>query len=177
MRKSATKTPLLLSIVFFIISGAAFFYVYQETYKNHQESRQRESEWYSETLRRGNIRTLDNSVKAIEGERAELQTHFAKASDIVPFLDTIEGLAPKVGVLAEILSVNVLEDQSGLLVGLKAAGTFAGLYKFLFLLENSPYELELVSLEMERQAEVAQTKGAPPKWNGIYKIKLLSFVP
>ncbi len=128
----------------------------------------REKEWQTEANRRNEIKTLNDSVKMIEEEKIRLETHFAKSSDIVPFLDTIEGLAPKVSVETEVSAVDVAEDHSGLLIGMKASGTFSGLYKFLTLLENSPYELKFIGMDINKETA--------SKWNAVFQIKLLSFI-
>ncbi len=161
-----------------MFASFSFFFFYRAINSNNEESRLKEGQWQNEAKRRDNIKTLDNSVKIIAGERAQLESHFAQSSDIVPFLDTIEGLAPLAGVKAEVTPpLNILEDHSGLVVGMKASGTFTGIYKFLTLLENSPYELEFVAVGINRES-VLDTSGknaAPLKWNAVFKIKLLSF--
>ena len=76
----------------------------------------REKEWQTEANRRNEIKTLNDSVKMIE-EKIRLETHFAKKKKVptlFPFLDTIEGLAPKVSVETEVSAVDVAEDHSGL---------------------------------------------------------------
>lgn len=179
MPKNFPKIALLLSLIFFIFSCVAFLFLYKTVNKNNEESRLREQEWHSEALRRDEIRTLDNSVKIIESERTKLETHFAKSSDVVSFLDTIESLAPQTGAKAEVTSADISQDYTTLLVGLKASGTFSSLYKFLTLLENAPYELEFVGVEMHKEGgtEVVGKDVKLPKWNMVFKIKLLSFVP
>src|SRR3989344_765602 len=181
MQSNFPKMPLFFSIIFFIFSSLAFVFLYKEVNNNNQKSQLGEKEWQAEALRRDEVKTLDSSIKAIEKERALLETHFARSSDIVPFLDTVEGLAPKAGVKAEVTSVDVLSNSNGLVVGMKASGTFNGLYKFLILLENSPYELEFISMNMQSETVVTvsntEDKNAlVPKWNTAFKIKLLSFL-
>ncbi len=178
MQNNFSKISLSLSIIFFIFSSFAFFYFFQVTNNNKKESQFAETQWQTEAFRRNEIKTLDRSVKVIEAERAQLETHFAQSSDIVPFLDAIEGLASKAGAKAEVTSVDILKDQAGLIVGMKASGTFSGLYKFLTLLENSPYELDFVSMDMRKETELSrEDKSVPvPKWNVVFKIKLLSFI-
>ena len=125
------------------------------------------------------METLDNSIKIIDKEMIELETHFAKSSDIVPFLDTIEGLASKVNISAEVVSVNILTNHTGLTVGAKTSGTFSEIYKFLALLENSPYEIEVTSIDMRRETELNSEENkntTVPKWNITFEIKLLSFI-
>ena len=179
MQNNFPKIPLLLSVIFFICSSLVFLFFYKATNDNNQKSQSKEGEWQSEKLKHDEMKTVDHSLKIIEKERAQLETHFAQSSDIVPFLDTIEKLAPKAGVKAEVASVDILTDRTGLMVGMKASGTFGGLYKFLALLENSPYEIEFISMDMQKETELGGVESKNVsflKWDVIFKIKLLSFV-
>ncbi len=178
MKNNFPKISLFFSIVAFLFSCFFFFYFLRATNNNNQKSQMTDGQWQAELDRRDEIRALDNSVKIIAGERAQLETHFAQSSDIVPFLDTIEGLGSETLTKAQVTSVNISGDQSGLLVGMKATGTFPGLYKFLTLLENSPYEIEFSGVDVQEQSGVdpsSKTLGVP-KWNATFNIKLLSFV-
>ncbi len=142
----------------------------------------------NEILRREEVALLNKSITSIKQDRDLLATHFAQGSDIVPFLNTIESIARKSGVKAEISSVDVLKDKSGLLVKVSSSGTFNNIYKFLLLLENSPYELDVSGLNLQKEpsAVVSDESGiegvepAPvvePKWQALFTLKLLSFVP
>ena len=179
MQNNFPKMSLFLSFMFFCVSFFVFLFFYRAISDNNKESQLKEQQWQSETLRRNGIKQLDDSVKMIEGDRAQLETHFAQSSDIVPFLDTIEGLAPKTGITAEVTSVDLSADRTELVVGMKTSGTFNGLYKFLTLLENSPYELEFIGVDMRREmgVNIGSKNIVISKWNIALKIKLLSFVP
>jgi hypothetical protein len=177
MKSNIPKKSLFLFTIIFGIVLSLFLYLYREINNKNQESELRETEWQTEAARRDDIKALDNSIKIIEAERAQLETHFARSSDIVPLLDTIENLAAQANTKAEVLSVDVVGDQSGLSVGVKASGNFADLYKFLTLLENSPYELEIASLDLQKVPEANVTAIKTLPWDAIFKIKLLSFVP
>lgn len=173
------RIPLLFSVIFFCLSFLAVFFLNREINNNNHAAQSREQEWQTEMQRREEIKALDRSVKIIEGERGQLETHFAKSSDVVPFLDMIEGLASKVEAKAEVTSVDILEDSTGLMVGMKATGTFSGLYRFLTLLENSPYALEFVGMDLHKETASggAESKNVTiSKWNVIFKLKLLSFI-
>jgi hypothetical protein len=179
MKNYFPKTSFLISILSFCVFLFIFIFFYRAINNNQKESEAKELTWQTEALKRNEIMSLNNSIEIIKDERAKLETYFAKSSNIVPFLDTIEGLATKVSAKAEVTSVDVLKDHTGLMIGLKASGTFNGLYRFLTLLENSPYELEFISVEIHRETagEVVTGKNAGlPKWNAIFKIKLLSFI-
>lgn len=177
MQNKFPKIHLLLSIIFLGAFVFIFAFFLREINNNNNEVQLAEDMWQKETLRREEIKTLNSSVKIIEEEIKELETHFAKSSDIVPFLDTMEKLATRAGTQAEVVSVNISEDRSGLLVGMKVSGNFEGLYKFLTLLENSPYELEFLSMNMSKGAVAENSNTKIPKWEALFKIKLLSFVP
>ncbi len=122
------------------------------------------------------MRSLANLIDHIESERAVLDTHFVRSSDIVPFLATIESLAQKVGGKAEVTSVDIPQDDSLLVVELKAGGSFEALYKFVMLLENSPYELLFISANIQNPGiQDLPTSGAS-EWTATFKINLLSFL-
>jgi Tfp pilus assembly protein PilN len=179
MKNNFQKILLFLSSVFFIAVCLAFVFLYQKINKDNQKIELNTKIWQEEARRRDEIRSLDASLQKIADDRALLETHFAKSSNIVPFLDTIEKLAPKVNASAEVKSVDAVADKTKLIVGLKALGSFEALYKFLNLLENSPYEIEFLSLDIHKleAGEPADKNAKGARWEAVFKIKLLSFIP
>jgi hypothetical protein len=117
-------------------------------------------------------------LKTTEPERILLDSHFIKSSDVVPFLDMFDKLAGAVGAKAEVASVVIAPDNSGLLVTIKATGLFEALDKFLMLLENSSYELDFISMDIQKSdVGVVSDKNTPSsQWSAVFGIKLLSFV-
>ena len=178
MQSNFPKMPFLFSIIFLGLSVSALLYSLRVIDNKNQESKLLEAEWRSEMLRDNKMQSLDKSLRELSDERTELETHFAPSSDIVPFLDKVEGLAREARVKVEITSVFFAKDHSGLSLELKASGTFSSIYKFLLLLENSPYELAFYGMELHRDmvSDIKEKNSLPPEWNSIFKIKLLSFV-
>ena len=178
MKNNFQKISLILLAVFFVFFCFAFVFLYKKINSNNQKAEQDATTWQTETLRRDNIRSLDRLLQKIADSRILLETHFAKSSDVVPFLDTIEKLALEVGTKAEVNSVDILTDNTGLIVGLKASGSFEAIYKFLTLLENSPYELDFPSIDMHKLAVsgVSEENIQNLKWEAAFRIQLLSFV-
>jgi hypothetical protein len=172
MKKTYPKIPLLTAAIFFVLCAVALVFFYRIISDNNQRTQEGRTAWQIEKQRRDDIRTLDRSLLKIAPQRAELDTHFAKSSDVVPFLDTIEKLAPMAGAKAEVISVDTLPSNTGLVVGLKAVGSFTSVYKFLELLENSPYELNFISMNIDK-VDTVNKKGG--NWEAIFKIQLLSF--
>ena len=171
---------LLTSLLLLAASCFVFLFLYREINNNNKISQLAQMAWQREATYRDEMKSLDLSIKMVEKEKTQLETHFTKSSDIVPFLDTVEGLAPKVGAKAEIVSVDIVKDNPALMVEMKASGSFEAIYRFLRLLENSTYELEFLSLSMQnirgQDVSRAEAKGVKSSdWDAYFKMKLLSF--
>ncbi len=175
------KKALILSIIFFLLSCYLFVFLYGKINTNKEISQTEQEKWQTEETRRDSAKFLVDSIKMIAPEKSLFETHFVKKSDVVPFLDAIEKLASESNTKSEVTSVDVAADGSSLIVGMKASGSFSSIYKLTTLLENSPYDLEFTSVNMENSsAENATT--APVKsivassWDTTFQIKLLSFI-
>ena len=88
--KKFKKVPLILSILLLSFSSLVFFFLYHQTQTNDRASGELEVEWRSEVARRGELKSFDLLLKAIQKERTELDTHYIQNTDIVPFLNMIK---------------------------------------------------------------------------------------
>jgi hypothetical protein len=170
--KKFKKGPLVLALVVLILAVGAFVFVYGRIQANQKiiaAARERSEE---EAQRQQELRALENLLGSVESKRQELQRHFVEASNVVPFLNDLEELARRAGAEPQVEDVELGQDVSALSSGLsaqiKARGTFEAVYKFLLLLENSPYELEVLSLDLSNDGQ---------EWQGEFIVKLLSFIP
>ena len=170
------KKSFILSIIFFIFSCLVFLSLYKVINNNREASQLAREEWETEDIQRKNAKSLLDSIKIIETERALLETHFVRGSDIVPFLDTIEKIAEGGGAKAEVVSVDVAKDGLSLMVEMKAAGSFEVIYKLVMLLENSPYDLEFASVNIQNVDTGDLSTDKNPQWAATFQIKLLSFI-
>ncbi len=165
-----------LALLFFAVSCAVFAFLWRSISRNEQAAQAAESEWQTENSRREEAKSLDASMRAIQNERDQLDTHFASSVDVVPLLDTVEKLASSAGTKTSVTSVDILPNNAGLNVSLKSTGTFQSIYKFLALLENSSYELQFYSVDLESGplTDVAgKTTGTA--WTAAIKVNLVSF--
>lgn len=175
--KKFKKLPLLLAVLFLMFSSAALALLYKKINDNERISLEFQAKWQAEASRRDEIRSLERSIKEIESERAEIDTHFAESSNVVPFLDTLEKLATDAGADSEVTSVDIGKEKPELMVSLRTTGSFSATYKFIQLLENSPYELEIASFDIERQGTAPDpAKTMSREWDGFFTIRLLSFI-
>jgi len=179
MKSASTKNRIFLAVGFFILASLIFVFLYRETMNNHKISEDSFSEWKKESSKRDEIMSLNRSIASVTEKKNLLETHFAKSSDVVPFLDFLENLAKTVGVKAGVSLVDLPEKEAGLIVEMKVAGDFKTIYKFLKLLESSPYQLELTSVNLQNVAQEETTNKSSDKkteWEALLRIKLLSFI-
>ena len=178
MQNNFPKIPLFFSITFLLCSCFALFFFYRAIQSNNKKAEDAMQQWQIEANRRDEIKNLEFSLETIEGERTLLETHFAKSSDIVPFLTTIEKSSVRVATKVEILSVNILEGNARLAVNMKVSGKFENIYRFIILLENAPYELKFISMDMKREGvQDSKDKSVQiPEWSANLGIELLSFI-
>jgi hypothetical protein len=180
MQGKFKKISLFVSIIFFLLLCLSLFFIFKEIEKNVSSSKESQIALQKEILRRDEIRSFNESFKLIEKEKNLLETHFAQSSDIVPFLNKIETMANSVDTKVEVSFIEVAKDGSGLVLEMKDIGGFLQVYKFLTLLENSPYELEFTSVDLHNitTSYVDKNKKNIEKseWEAILKIKLISFI-
>ena len=172
------KIPLIFSTIFLLCSLSIYLFLYTQISNNMKTEQDAEIKWQNETSRRNEMSTLNQSIKTIDQERIALNSHFISSANVVPFLDDIGQLSQEANISSDIVSVDILQNKGGLQVGVKSSGTFANFYKFLTLMENSPYEVEFTSVDMQGLTDISGTgkKTANPMWNAAFKVKLLSFI-
>jgi hypothetical protein len=183
--KKFKKIPFIAAVVFLAVSILVFTWLKGKINANNGIVADREAELQAETRKKEETELFGKMLKTIEAERAMLDSHFIKSSDVVIFLDAVENLAPKVGAEAEVTQVDIAPDNRSLTVSMHAQGSFEELHKFIKLLENAEYQIEFVSMDLQRVGAVAaSTSGedgtivAPSVvWSAVFKIKLLSFLP
>lgn len=166
------KMPLAAAAFFFLIAAAAFAWMLRAIDGNKARAATARAEWQAETARRYEIQSLGITLEDTQEARQALDMHFAQSSNIVPFLDSLEGLARSAGASAKVISVDAPADTGSLIATLQAHGSFESLYTFLALLEESPYPLEFLTVDIG-----ASAAAEGPRWEAVFKLKLLSFVP
>jgi len=179
MKNKFKNFSIFLSITLFIVVAVAFYLFYKEIKNKNVNSEKIITIWQTEDSRRNEIKTIMKSVKIIQQDNELIQNHFAKSSNVVPFLDNIDSLAPKVNAEDEITSVEILPETQELIIGIKVLGSFESVYRFLTLLENSPYEIEFIGVDIQKSNTGIKSEktGKVFSWEGLFKIKLLSFIP
>lgn len=177
--KKFQKTPLLFSILFLVFSCLVFLFLHRAIKNNITDSEQIQTIWQNEANKIEELKSLDSLLEKTKEKRILLESYFIHGSDdAVSFLDMIEKMAEDVGGKAEVVLVDIPKDNSGLVVEMKATGRFEALYKYLTLLENSPYEIELISVDTKKLGGETSFNGTgiSSLWSATFRMKLLSFI-
>ena len=165
------------AVLFIGICGFGFFYIFNSIQTLNQGSALLQEQIQSEKNRRDNISNLNTQIKNIAPQRETLESHFAKDSDVVPFLDNLQALSVKAGAPAEVSSVGLSSEGGHLEVSLKAKGDFSALHRLIALLENSPYELDFTEISLSQQPQTPDEikSGKKTFWNLSVSLTLISF--
>ena len=174
MKNKLEKIYLATAVIILVISGMAFFFVNKETKSNIESAKQSELNLVQETTKRNEIKNLNNYFNSIEKEKTQFETHFVQRSDVVSYLNSLEALAKDIGTKGEVLSINLSDDKSNLLVEMSDEGTFPNVYKFITLLENAPFEMEITYIDLNRSN--SEEKKTTVLWQALIKFKLVSFI-
>ena len=180
MRENIQKVSLSSAVILFLVSISIFIFMYMKINSSNTQTTSNRNAWLEEYNKRGHMADLEQSLRQIASQRALLDTHFAKRSDVVPFFNAMdETLAPLTGVKANIVSVDTGTSNNQMIINLEASGSFESVYKYLTLLENSAYELDFQTVDMHSSlygGGVAPTSVQNSTWQATFKIQLLSFI-
>ncbi|MDQ3076138.1 MAG: hypothetical protein M3Q34_03345 [bacterium] len=164
---------LTVIILFLIMAIFILFALFRQISTNKKIANKIEAQWQGEILTQEKIKILEQSINEVSKEMDSFKSHFARSSDIVPFLDTIEQLATSVSAKATINTVDITEDPPSLLIGVHAVGSFESVYKFMTLLENASYELQIMTFDLKKEGTSADS--GPVNWSVTLRIKVVSF--
>ena len=122
------------------------------------------------------LRSLKQALANTEIERAQLfGEHLVAADGVVPFIERIEGLGALAGVEVEINSIGVgaLPENETTLerlsLELRAAGSWAAIYRFLGLVESLPLPVVFEDIRLD----ASLTPGAGSSWRGVFTFNVL----
>src|SRR3989344_4154462 len=158
MKANSRKIQLLIAVILLIFSFCIFYILHGRLKSNYFASEEMNLKWLEEANRQNEAKSLAHRLEIMKNEKMEIEEHFVKNSDLVPFLNAIEGLGPRSGVRIETTSVNLSSDKLGLVVELKMDGSFESIYKFITLLENSPYELKFLAFDIFQKEKISLKK-------------------
>lgn len=177
MKKINIKN-LIFAVIFLAITVSSFYFTFRQMNIYHSKFIDLTNLYKEKENKTNEIKALDKLISEIGKEIKLIDSHFLKTEDIAPFLDELELNAKELGIKGEVVSVdNITTTDKSLYLNIKAEGTFDNLYKFLKLLENYKYELEIVDFKIvkENSSNLDNINGLP-NWTSFIKIKIISLI-
>ncbi|GEM_PF-1753551 len=175
-----TKKAQIVLIVLAILNIVAIFGYGFMFYKiSTEKSRTAEtlSLLKSEVKKESTLRFLAETLDKTTIERGKIDRYFVDIKGSAVFLERLQFFGKQAGVSVRLENVDI-EDKTVLRVNLATNGGFGETYKFLELLENTPYAIEVKSININKVRVSLDDKKntSPNNWSGVFTIRLLSFV-
>lgn len=163
MKNEKTKFILTLLMVLSVCAASVLgcYLLYNNVSAKRKSVSELKSEIFKYESRIKNVKKLGESLASVEKQRQEIDSVLYGGS-IVNFIEELEYLAKKTGVDLKIVSID------SLVFHLNLEGAFLQLYRFVFLLENEHFQVELGRLFFNR-AEKNDI------WTVDLDVKLLNF--
>jgi Tfp pilus assembly protein PilO len=125
-------------------------------------------EFYTSTHGQEDFLALTKTLTETTDARATVDTAFLSSTDLISFIERLEGLARTAGVTFKLDEPKVTAGKTAsLALSFQVTGSFAGLYHFLSLLENLSYRLDWQS--------VAWTFNSSTTWSGNFNLAITSY--
>ena len=116
--------------------------------------------------------TIRRLVRDTQEEQTKLDTYFVNEESLVAFLEDLEDIGMRTGVVLSVESVSVGQavDKDELLIPLilnvKSTGSFQSVVHTLALLESLPQATQITQARLTQSSENAS-------WNGLYSLSVL----
>ena len=169
---------IFVAAVFSCACVFGFVYVYSNITTKSDIANTLKEQIQNELDRRDRITALNSEIKAITPDKVALESHFADSNDVVPFLDNLQALAKQAGAPADVSSLDVSKEGDKLLVQMKASGNFNAVHKLVALLENSQYEIDFESVQLQTKPLIdgaGKVSTGTQVWDLYVSLILLSF--
>jgi hypothetical protein len=173
-----TTQYLFSTIILFVLVTGIYVYLFHTIKKLGEHSATLFAEVTALEVQESEIGQLRKNVQATDENLKQLTLHFINTGDIVPFLETVEGYGRTLHVVTKFDSVVVEKSPNRVTLSLSANGTFTDVYRFIALLESSPYELTFTNVNLQSTDGGTQDKKlATGIWNAHITLSVLSVIP
>ncbi len=185
MNKNLNKKIILICILFLVaLSFCIYFFLLIKERNKHASMV--EADIATSGVRLLNLEKTKKSVADSATTRGEIDAYFVNQAGIADFLSSLESMGPLSGASVAIASVEIndksIADQTDksaktLKVSIHVIGDFNQVYNLEKLIENAPYDLDILRSFMVR-SDITDSKGkTQTSWNLDMDLELKSFIP
>lgn len=140
-----------LTLIAALLMCVVYAYLFDVIKKTGEGNASLERETVTLEGQASQVGELKRSLAVIQERRPVLVSYFIDATDIVPFLETIEGYGRQTNVTTKFNTFTFKKSPDMLAVSMVADGSFTDLYHFMALLEAAPYEINMTNVDVQAQ--------------------------
>ncbi|MBI2610228.1 hypothetical protein HYW53_03625 [Candidatus Giovannonibacteria bacterium] len=119
-----------------------------------------------------NVKAITNTLDDLNEEKEMLDKLFITDENLVHFIEDLEEIARLSGINLKVTSATGILNAAelGPSFQLEASGSFSGLLRYSFLLENMPYQMIMDKINFRKEA------GESGNWKTYYTFRLISYI-
>ncbi len=129
------------------------------------------------TKKNAELNTIKKTITATEEDRAKLAAYFVTDQSIVSFLEYLESLGTLTNTDTSIITVSEDKESSTATITLSSIGSYSDTIRFIELLENMPYRMEIERFTFVTKEDPADDTEeiTNPKWQVDITFRLISY--
>ena len=158
MRKNKINLILIISILLLILVSFSFVFLLN-IIKNKNNHISAVSITLGEKIaEKKNLSILENKMTELTDTRSKISDYLVDTSNIDKFVEYLEGVGASNNLELSVDSVDIVKDEKNkIAVKLTTKGGFLNTMKNILILENSPYNIVIKSLYLNKNIESSST--------------------
>lgn len=171
---SLTKKVLVITIILNILIWGAFNYIFLKIRSENQKNSILLNEATNNIKKEESLRSTKASLNENKSPISKLDSYFVASDGVVDFIESLETLGRRWGVVISIDSVSVEADSKNkndfkeiLKMNVKTAGLWKNNMNFISSLENFSYKIDINQVSLSRDGE------GGGNWRGNFNIRIL----
>lgn len=172
---------IIISIIFVLLVNfvgfAASFFVFSKIFSEKELVKDIKQKLQSNEKKIKDSALLRKEIISISQDKEKIDLLFLKEQEIINLIEKFESVASESGVDLKINSISFAgEDKSQPHFNMAAEGSFGQIFKYVTLLENFPYILEIDRLNLQKtESGASGDKNIQNKWRVNFEIILKTY--
>ena len=177
MKKNNTNLILIISIVLFIVFSVIFVYIFNVIKNKNEHASAVLITLGNKKTEKNNLDTLEKRMTELLDTQKKINGYLVDASSIDKFVGYLENIGSTNKVSFSVKSIDIDKDNKNkMTVSLTIRGGFSDIMKTFFILENSPYDIVIESLYLNKEISQYGDISQQPI-NSLVKSKIVPSVP
>lgn len=185
MKRDNTKLIFIISVLLTIIISISLLYFFKIITNKNNSAAETLSTLSNKMTQKKQVETLLQKSAELKSIDKSINNYFVNSSKISDFVDSIDALGTKNSTELTVLNVEQSQkDKNTILVKVSMKGSFSNVIKTVYLLEDSPFYINITQAFMnvdkskiltdEKKTDSKKIFSGPNKWVADITFKVLS---